>query len=206
VAFNNTGTFRKSGGSGTTHIQVPFINSGTVSGQTGTLQFDGSAGYTQTAGSTVLDGGAFASTLPVSIQGGILSGLGTLTANVSNAGTASPGSSALTGRLNIVGNYSSAGTPNLNVRLGGRTAGQFDVLAVTGSAALAGALNVTLVGGYVPQAGESFDILTYNSVAGTFSNLMFPPGTWDVQYGMNALTLTFRGAGAAISSTTASSR
>ena len=204
-AFNNAGAFLKSAGSGIANVSpyVAFNNSGTVSAQIGTLRFSG--GYTQSAGSTSLEGGAMTSTTTMNIQGGSLTGVGTFTGNVSNAGTASPGSS-ITGRLNVVGGYTSAATANLNVRIGGRATGEFDVLAVMGSAGLDGALNVTLVGGYVPQAGESFDILTYNSVAGTFSSLMYPPGNWDVQYGMNALTLTFRGAGAAISSTTASSR
>jgi hypothetical protein len=198
VALNNTGTFRKSGGSGRTNIQIPFNNSGTVSAQSGTLQFE-SPGYTQTAGFTVLEGGTLASTPPLRIQGGSLTGLGTLTADISNAGTASPGSPSTTGALNIAGGYTCADTANLNVRIGGRIGGQFDVLAVTNNAALAGVLNVSLIGGFAPQAGDSFDIMTFNSATGTFIPNLPPLDmglSWDVQYGPRALTLSVRGAGA----------
>ncbi len=48
-AFTNAGTFRKSGGTGSTTLSgVPFSNSGTVDVQSGTVAFPG--GYTQTGG------------------------------------------------------------------------------------------------------------------------------------------------------------
>jgi hypothetical protein len=47
--FNNAGTFRKSGGVGTTRLEaVPFSNSGTVEALRGTLAFE--AGYSQASG------------------------------------------------------------------------------------------------------------------------------------------------------------
>ncbi|MGA9777404.1 MAG: hypothetical protein WBS33_03955, partial [Verrucomicrobiia bacterium] len=46
--FNNAGTFRKSGGSGTTTISVSFINSATIDALMGTLSFSGS--FTTTGG------------------------------------------------------------------------------------------------------------------------------------------------------------
>ena len=42
-AFNNTGTFRKVGGTGTTTVAVPFNNSGAVEVQNGTLSFGSGA-------------------------------------------------------------------------------------------------------------------------------------------------------------------
>src|SRR5438094_9842306 len=39
--FQNAGTVRKSGGTGTTSISIPFNNAGTVEVEEGTLQFNG---------------------------------------------------------------------------------------------------------------------------------------------------------------------
>jgi CARDB/Divergent InlB B-repeat domain/Bacterial Ig-like domain len=46
-AFNNVGTFQKVGTTGTTSIGIPFINSGTLDAQSGTISFGGSD-YVQT--------------------------------------------------------------------------------------------------------------------------------------------------------------
>ncbi len=144
-----------------------------------------------------MEGGSLASTVTMNFQDGRLSGAGTVTGNVSNAATVSPGS-LTPGRLNIVGNYTCNPTAILDVRIGGTGVGQFDVLAVTSTATRAGALNVTLVGGYTPSGGERFDVMTFTSGTGSFiPNLpQLPPGlAWDVQYGTNAVTLAVIGAG-----------
>ena len=64
------------------------------------------------------------------------------------------------------------GTPKEG-RLAARS-GQYDVLAVTGSAALAGTLNVTPTGGYVPTAGDSFTVIEAPAVSGTFAAITKP--------------------------------
>jgi hypothetical protein len=59
----------------------------------------------------------------------------------------------------------------LDVVLGGTTAGaQYDQLAETGTTTLAGTLNVALVNGFAPQAGQQFNILTYGTHTGDFGS------------------------------------
>ncbi len=77
--------------------------------------------------------------------------------------------------------------------------GEFDVLAVMGSAGLDGALNVTLVGGFTPSLGDSFQVMTFSSETGSFSPTLppLPSGlAWNVQYDANAVTLSVVAAGA----------
>src|SRR5207249_23258 len=58
-------------------------------------------------------------------------------------------------------------TGALNVEIGGPTSGtDYDKLNISGSATLAGALNVSLLGGYCPEG--SFEIMTFASRSGDF--------------------------------------
>ena len=58
--------------------------------------------------------------------------------------------------------------------LGGTTAGsQYDRIDAAGQLVLAGALDVELVNGFTPQAGESFELFD-GDISGTFSQLSLP--------------------------------
>ncbi|HEX8071742.1 MAG TPA: FG-GAP-like repeat-containing protein [Pyrinomonadaceae bacterium] len=186
--FANAGTVVKTAGTGTLLFNVPATNAGTFEAQAGTIQFG--AGYTQTAGLTLFNGGNFASTAGFTLQGGELRGAGTFTGNLTNAaGTINPGTPA--GCLNVNGNYIQQAAATLNVEIGGATAcTQFDRLAITGSATLGGTLNATLTGGFNPPAGQTFQVLTYGSRAGTFATLT---GPFTPTYDANDLTLTANG-------------
>jgi hypothetical protein len=75
------------------------------------------------------------------------------------------------GIVRVSGNYAPAPSAALNVTLGGLTVGtQFGQLAVGSGATLAGALNVSLAPGYMPDAGDSFRIVTAGTRTGTFSS------------------------------------
>ena len=165
---NNAGTFRKSIYTGTTSIAsgVTFSNSGTVEVQSGTLSF---SSYTQTAGTTILSTGTtLASTTMIDIQSGSLSGTGTVSANITNGGTVSPGASP--GILTISGSYTQTTAGTLAIEIGGLNAGsQFDRLTVTGTAALNGALQVSLINGFVPSPADTLRIVNYGSNTGSFS-------------------------------------
>ncbi len=183
--FNNTGTYRKTS-STTSSVGIVFNSSGTVDIQGGSLAFSG--GYTQTAGETKLDGGALSSSTTLNIQGGTLSGAGTVTANVSNGGLVSPGASP--GILNITGTYTQTSTGALNIEIGGLTAGsQFDQVAISGLATLNGTLNISLINGFVPNPGDSFQIMTFASRSGGFSATNAPPSL-TVQANATNVTLT----------------
>ena len=84
--FHNVGTLRKSANTGITSVSIPIINSGTVAGLLGTLNFSGGgtlAGTFQASSNAIINfsGGSFTNSAPVSIigPGSIqLTGTGTL--------------------------------------------------------------------------------------------------------------------------------
>lgn len=135
-------------------------------------------------GNLLLDGG----TLRVAsliVTDGLLRGSGTisppprLTLSLQNAGVVEPGLGG--GELNVMGSFAQATTGHLVIELTSATA--FDRLHVSGLAALDGELAITLVDGYLPHVGDSFDILDWGSRSGHFATLALPALTaglgWD---------------------------
>jgi hypothetical protein len=149
----------------------------------------GSGTYLQSAGETTLAGGTlWADT--VSLQGGVLSGFGTVrgTVSVSLINAALVDLGAPTGTLQVNGTYQQTAAGALNVGLGGTAAGQFDRLQVTGAATLGGTLNVSLVGGFLPAVGNTFEILVFASRTSDFATvtgLSLPNGN-SLQYSPEA--------------------
>ena len=184
IFYNDApGVFRKSAGAGTTTVGIPFTTSGFVDALSGTLSFPN--GYPQTAGVTTQNGGVITSPTPLDIQGGLIRGIGTVAASVTNAGQTGPGLSP--GILATSGSYTQTAAGSFAVEIGGLVAGtEHDRLAVAGAATLAGGLQVTLVNGFVPSPGDEFTILTHGSRSGTFTSSSFtplPPGRqWRVDY------------------------
>jgi hypothetical protein len=170
--FDNQGAFVDAA-PGTLTAGSTFDNEGTVQVLSGTLALNG--GYTQTSGATVLAGGSISSSTPLNIQGGVLKGTGTIFGSVINAGQVSPGDVGTPGALTITGSYTQTPAGVLNVDLGGLAAGsQYDQLAVAGPIALAGALNTTLLNGFVPVLGNSFAVVNNTgstAISGTFNGL-----------------------------------
>ncbi len=200
--LSNAGTLVKSAGTGTSHINAKVTNTGTVEVQTGTLQFNTNYGnfYTQAAGQTVLNNGNLAVPSPGVLQmnGGLLTGTGTVSGCVVNAGgTLAPGLSI--GQLTIAGTYcyyqQAGGT--LEIEIGGTAPGAFDKLVGTGLVVLTGDLDVTFVSPFEPQHGDTFVVVTaggaglsvaFDSV--TVHNL--PPTMIldvDADYGLGTVTL-----------------
>jgi hypothetical protein len=99
-------------------------------------------------------------------------GTGTTTiANFDNFGTVS----LLSGTLSVPGTYYQSPDGTLIINIGGLTAGsQFSRLQVGGTAYLDGTLEVNLTGGFSPVAGNSFQIVTFATGAGTFATLDLP--------------------------------
>jgi len=189
-SFTNNGTFNRSTNNTATTFDPSFTNGGIVNLLTGSVAFNG--GYTQSAGTTNLGGGSMSSPSVVNLNGGLLKGNGTITASVANnSATVAPGASP--GLITILGNYSQGPSGVLNIELGGTTAGsQYDRLAVSGSATLAGAVNVTLIPPFVLSNGNVFDVVTYASRSGVFNpeNLPpFPGGTFSSTYTPTAYEL-----------------
>lgn len=60
------------------------------------------------------------------------------------------------------------------MQLGGDTAGTYSKLDVAGALSLAGKLTVSLVDGFMPALGNSFDLLDWGTLSGHFSSLSLP--------------------------------
>ena len=127
-------------------------------------------GYNGIANLTLADGGiASAPLIEINSQSSV-HGNGTLLGDVTNFGLVSPGTS--TGALHLDGAYLQADNGVLRIELASTLS--FDQLLVTGMASLAGTLDVALLGGFTPTAGQSFDIIDWGSLDGTFSALNLP--------------------------------
>lgn len=131
--------------------------------------------YTQSSGRTTLV--APTSTLAstgasagVTFSGGYLYGCGTVAPSLTNTGACLRPSAAGTpyGTLSVAGPYTQGAAGTLEIDLGGTAAGQYDVLAASGLATLAGVLRTASPAGYVPAKGDSFAVLTCGSRSGTF--------------------------------------
>ena len=110
------------------------------------------------------------------LSGGTLKGAGTVTGNVNNSGTISPGASP--GTLTINGNFVQASGGVLNMEIAGLTPGtQHDQLIVNGNATLGGTLNATPIGGFSLAPGDSFALVRSSGViTGTFGVIAQPGG------------------------------
>ncbi|MBL8484136.1 MAG: autotransporter outer membrane beta-barrel domain-containing protein, partial [Rhodocyclaceae bacterium] len=112
------------------------------------------------------------------------------------------GSSALApgfspGALTINGNLTLAPNSVLDIQIGGSAAGtQFDYIHVTGSASIAGTLNVSQYNGYVAPAGSQFAFMDFASVSGSFGQVNLPAelGGLNLAYTSGALLLSVPGA------------
>jgi hypothetical protein len=128
--------------------------------------------YTQTAGYTTLnqvriDAVPLLNADTVDLQGGILQGIGLIGSNVRNAAQVTPGGNLFAGLLSILGNYTETDTGTLLIELGGFAAGtNYSQLEISGQASLAGTLQVSLINGFTPNVGDTFQILTFGSSTG----------------------------------------
>ncbi|MCU1275167.1 MAG: hypothetical protein JWO48_2598, partial [Bryobacterales bacterium] len=178
-----SGAFTLAGNQSLTTAGGNFTNAGTLTVSTGSTFTVGNGGnltlpvnYTQSGGITTVDGiltSAASNIAPtLNLIGGSLFGTGTLGYGVIDAGIISPGDQAKVGALAVTGTYTANSTGALNIAIGGQTAGtQFDQLNVSSTAQLGGTLNVSLVNGFVPTVGSTFDILNASSVSGTFTTV-----------------------------------
>ena len=121
---------------------------------------------------------------------GVLAGDGTIAMSgataLAQSGTVRPGASP--GRLSFTAtSYPCAPTSVHDVEVGGEApATGHDQVAISGAAALAGTLNISLVNGFLPTPGRRYVIATFASRTGTFgtvTGLEYGPGQmWAVAY------------------------
>jgi T5SS/PEP-CTERM-associated repeat protein len=140
-----------------------------------------------------LDNGRFVSGTTTVGDGGLIFGNGTVaSATTTNAGTISPGFSA--GVLAFTGDLTLLPTSVFDIELGGTSGNDYDQIDVGGVLTAAGTLNVTLINSFDPTIGNSFDVLDFTSLTGTFTTLNLPAlngGIWDTTqlYTLGILTV-----------------
>jgi len=175
---NNTGSFTVTGNGTFDTASTTFTNSNKVTVTTGSTLNVGSTGgnaYSQSAGTTTIDGTLTAEG-GTTVTGGTILGAGKINGPVTVGGsgtapTISAGDSGKAGLLAITSNYTQLATGTMNSFIGGTTVGtQYSQLQVSGTASLAGTLSVTLASGFTPAIGSTFTVMTAESVTGSFSN------------------------------------
>ena len=207
--FNNSGTVGLSG-SGDTLTANGFTNTGNVAvGANETLI--ATTGYTQSNGSTNVAGqlktnsfqhnggittvgtGGKISASTFNVAGGDVQGTGAITGAVSmSGGRITPGSftTQTPGTLTINGSFQQSGGIFDELIKSGSNG----LLTVNGSVALKGSamLDLTLLNGFTPTIGQSFDILNYfpgSGLTGTWSNatssFTMAGFNWGINYGFN---------------------
>ena len=154
--------------------------------------FATNSGTLTLAPGTLLDPAAVFINLPT----GLIQGSGNLQANVTNQGTIAPGTSPEI--ITITGNLLLDPTSVLDFEIGGVTpgagAGFHDQIVVTGNATLDGTINATLFGGFVPVAGNTFDIITCGGTcSGAFVTENLPTDFNLSIIGGNIVQLVFSG-------------
>jgi hypothetical protein len=184
---------------------APFTNAGTIqldqSGTSPGVNFSGvltNTGRIELAGPSVnaasLSGGQVEQTAagaeivvpsgtelqpstPLSLKAGTLRGGGAINGSVENlGGVVAPGASP--GTLTLSGNYTQGAGGRLEVEVAGTGVGQFDTLAIGGSATLGGTLALNPTPGYANSSaiGDSFSFLTHGgTVTGQFAQTVVNP-------------------------------
>lgn len=177
---NNTGALTLSADASLTTASANFTNSGTVDVVKGSiLDIPGAAhAYTQSAGTTTVDGTLEGIAGGASVTGGTILGAGTVKGNLSVGGTGTTptinvGDNGVAGLLSITGKYTQLATGTITGTINGTVVGTgYSELKVTGAAALAGTINFTVTSSFQASlaAGQTFTVLTASAVTGTFSN------------------------------------
>ncbi|MGH9350990.1 MAG: hypothetical protein ACRD2G_02315 [Terriglobia bacterium] len=153
------------GGEALVSVGGAVTTSGTVEIGSGAATLDAVGGYTQTGGTTDITGKLVSP--KVDVEGGTVSGSGTIEGDVVNDAVVSPGDPAT---LTIGGNYIQDGDGTLIIDILGAT--DYSILDVTGTATLDGAIEFDFLDGYVPSGDTDFAFVeAAGGVSGFFTGL-----------------------------------
>ncbi len=171
----NAGTIQKVIGTGISTLEWMIRNTGTVIAKIGTLGLDG--GLVQTAGQLLMQGGQLASAATEGIQilGGILQGIGTITAKLLVDGGGKLLTGDVLGVLKVVGDFILGENGILSLKIGGTAAGAFDKLIVTGQSIISGILNLNPINGFVFAAGQKIFTFLFDLITGAFRQVVTGP-------------------------------
>ena len=162
------------------------------------LEFGGSLTHN---GSTFIDSGATLRRIGgfTNAASGLLEGFGTLDVGAGNTlrndGTLHVGdlfNNVYThGTMRVTGNYVQGSGGRLLMAVGGNAAGEYDQLAVSGSATLGGALVVSEAPGYVRETVAIDLITTGAGVSNSFATVTLPDAGYATSIAGNALRLSY---------------
>ncbi len=152
-------------------VNGAFVNNGLVLATGGALNFSG--GFTQNAGLLNLTSGTVSSPTAFEINGGSVTGFGTMSGSVNNNGVMQPlfgsGGLGITGALNL------GASSSLLFSLGGTILGtQYSLINVSGAVSLDGQVNALFSGGFQTSVTNAnvFTILNAGSpLTGLFANV-----------------------------------
>ncbi|MCC7349479.1 MAG: hypothetical protein IT446_02825 [Phycisphaerales bacterium] len=219
VPFTNSGTLRKSGGTGTsrfgheTSAQGVMVldNTGTIEAGSGTLAIEDTV--TQVSGTTLgggtwIAGASSAMTFPVNLTASngsiVLDGAGAALGGVGLSSFTNGGQLTLgpAGHLNIAGDYIQTGAGTLTAQVGGPPAsGQFGSMAVSDNATLGGTFVATAIGGFGPTSGQLYTVLSASAISGAFAAMNTPA---ELTPTVSANSVVLNGSGDPINLTVAS--
>ncbi len=174
----NAGTFRTTdvqGGDSTLTLNAQVTNTGTLDIDSSLTISRASAAHASSGIIDIASGQTLAftgtGTTLVNQSGGVLQGFGTLHVGgviFTNDGAINAGTVGTVGTLAITGGFNQGTTGSLGVDIASGTS--YDVLNVLGPYAIAGALNVNVLGAFDPAQGQTFTVLNYGpGTTGTFT-------------------------------------
>lgn len=124
---------------------------------------------------------------------GTLAGRGVIQANLHNvSGIVTPG--AATGILTVNGDFQQQSAGRLHFEINGHLPGEeYDRLVISGTALLGGVMEVTLGGGFVPEVGDRFELMSFEVSTSEFADIELPSQVPDrifaVEVGPNSVEL-----------------
>ncbi len=161
--INNTGSITVSG-----NTNVTFIDDVTVAAMTNDIHVS--------VASTVVFFGSY-------------NGGSTGTGNVFIEGDLRPGNSP--GEVTYGGDLGLGAAATLTIELAGTTLGsEYDHLNITGSLAANGTLDVQLLNNFAPQLGDTFDLLDFASITGSFNAINLPSLAGGLSFDTTSLLTT----------------
>ncbi len=172
VTLGEGATLYTIGGATTSAAGAGFTNRGTNEVR-GVFTAGATTDYVQPEGVTRLAGGTLTVPRGLALQG-TLAGTGTVAGSVTNAGVVAPSVGAA--GLQVQGDYRQAADGVLALLVGGYMADQVSRLVVTGTARLDGRASLATTGGFVPEAGHTFDVMAFGARTGEFAAVDAAPG------------------------------
>lgn len=153
------------------------LNNGQLTLSGGSVTLDGDTSWTNHGTIDIASGAALHSRMDL-YNAGVIRGTGRVElggasgATLRNNGVLAPGGAGQVGTLTVNGNYAQGPQGTLAIRLSGAAA---DLLSVTGAVQLAGAIDLSTLGGAMPVNGVLADFLIGGAgVTGVFSQVNAP--------------------------------